>query len=660
MNWKNLKLGKKFFIAFGTIILLLVVLMVVSFSGTGKIVENAGQVIEGNALRTDLEQKYVQHLQWAQDVSTLLTDDNVTKLTVQTDYHKCAFGEWFYGEGRKHAEELAPELKPLFAQMEEPHKALHESAINITAVFKQGDQQLSNSLRDAKVAHLQWDATVKNTLLSNKKISAIDVIKDPTQCGFGKWLYSEKVKQLASEDPEFGAMISKVEQPHRNLHESVINIENFLKEGKKEQALQYYNTNTEPIIENLLKIIDAMVAWNDSKVEGMEKANAIYNTDTRTALAKMGDLFKEVIDQSKNYIMTDQAMLGSASKTRLTVITFGLIAALLAILFAVIIARGIINPIKKGVIFAKQVAEGDLLAEVDVEQQDEIGMLAKALKQMVEKLRIIVEDVMGGADSILSAGMQMSSTSQELSQGASEQASSAEEVSSSMEEMVSNIEQNAENARQTEKISMSSSEGMKRVQQASEESLTSIKNIAEKIAIVNDIAFQTNILALNAAVEAARAGEHGKGFAVVAAEVRKLAERSKIAAGEIELMSKTSVNATTESAELINKMLPEIDKTARLVQEITAASLEQNSGADQINNALQQLNQIIQQNAAASEEMATSSEELSAQAEQLKQTVSFFKTDHFSKSITKPQVKKNPKQDDDKSMYTQYFEKVHD
>jgi len=205
---------------------------------------------------------------------------------------------------------------------------------------------------------------------------------------------------------------------------------------------------------------------------------------------------------------------------------------------------------------------------------------------------------------------------------------------------------------------MSSSGGMKRVKDASEESLLSIRNIAEKIAIVNDIAFQTNILALNAAVEAARAGEHGKGFAVVAAEVRKLAERSKIAAGEIEMMSKTSVNATNESAKLINEMLPEIEKTARLVQEITAASMEQNSGADQINNALQQLNQITQQNAAASEEMATGSEELSAQAEQLKETVSFFKTGGSTGTSFKSRLKNTKQGRNDNSKLNQYYEKV--
>jgi methyl-accepting chemotaxis protein len=196
-----------------------------------------------------------------------------------------------------------------------------------------------------------------------------------------------------------------------------------------------------------------------------------------------------------------------------------------------------------------------------------------------------------------------------------------------MEEMAANIQQNTDNAQEADKISQKVQEGVKKVGNASQESLISIKNIAEKIGIINDIAFQTNILALNAAVEAARAGEQGRGFAVVAAEVRKLAERSKIAADEIVALSSKSVNVTETASALMNDLIPEIEKTAKLVQEIAAASMEQTSGADQVNTAIQQLNQVTQQNAAASEEMATSAEELSSQAEQLKEIISYFRID---------------------------------
>jgi methyl-accepting chemotaxis protein len=312
-------------------------------------------------------------------------------------------------------------------------------------------------------------------------------------------------------------------------------------------------------------------------------------------------------------------------------VVFMLILVIIAIVFAItigiIISRGITIPLAKGVKYAQDIAAGNLTATLEVDQKDEVGILGKALQQMTEKLKEVISSVILGSDNIAAASFQMSSGSQQVSQGASEQASSAEEVSSSMEEMAANIQQNTDNAQEADKISQKVSDGVQKVGAASQESLISIKDIAAKINIINDIAFQTNILALNAAVEAARAGEQGRGFAVVAAEVRKLAERSKIAADEIVALSTKSVNVTQTASELMAGLVPEIERTAKLVQEIAAASLEQSSGSDQVNTAIQQLNQVTQQNAAASEEMATSAEELSSQAEQLKDIISYFRLD---------------------------------
>lgn len=311
-------------------------------------------------------------------------------------------------------------------------------------------------------------------------------------------------------------------------------------------------------------------------------------------------------------------------------ISIGLLLVLLIIIIplGLAIRRSIIAPVNNAIEAANRVADGDLLQEFHIEYDDEIAQLQLALKNMVERLENIVGNIIRSAEQIASASLQLSSTSQMMSQGANEQASSSEQVSSSMEEMASNIDQNTENASETEKIALSAATGIKEGTESANEAIGSMSQIAEKISIINDIAFQTNILALNAAVEAARAGEHGKGFAVVAAEVRKLAERSREAAEEIDSLSQSSVEVSQVAGEKLNAVMPEIERTAQLIKEISAASLEQRSGAEQVNNAIQQLSQVTQQNAASSEELATSSEELASQAEQLKEVMTFFTVDN--------------------------------
>ncbi len=299
--------------------------------------------------------------------------------------------------------------------------------------------------------------------------------------------------------------------------------------------------------------------------------------------------------------------------------------ALLAIALGFFITRTITRPINEAVAVANALAKGDLTITVESKSKDETGLMMLAISQMVEKLKGVVGDVMSAADNVSSGSQELSATAQQMSQGATEQAASAEEISSSMEEMASSIRQNTDNAMQTEKISIKSSVDAKEGGKAVTETVAAMKEIATKISIIEEIARQTNLLALNAAIEAARAGEHGKGFAVVASEVRKLAERSQSAAGEISSLSTRSVAIAEQAGDMLTRMVPDIQRTAELVQEITASSKEQDTGAEQINKAIQQLDQVIQQNASASEEMASTSEELSSQAEQLSDAISFFK-----------------------------------
>jgi len=272
---------------------------------------------------------------------------------------------------------------------------------------------------------------------------------------------------------------------------------------------------------------------------------------------------------------------------------------------------------------AEKVAEGDLTIRFANNGKAETGIFA-ALKAMVLKLQEVVGEVRSAATNVAAGSEELSASSGTLSQGASEQAAAAEEASSSMEQMSSNIRQNADNALHTEKMSAKSATAAQEGGEAVAKTVAAMKEIAGKINIIEEIARQTNLLALNAAIEAARAGEHGKGFAVVASEVRKLAERSQRAASEISELSVSSVQVAEHAGELLTRMVPDIQKTAELVQEITVSCREQDSGAEQINKAMQQLDQVIQQNASAAEEMSSTAEELSSQAEQLQSTIAFF------------------------------------
>jgi methyl-accepting chemotaxis protein len=306
---------------------------------------------------------------------------------------------------------------------------------------------------------------------------------------------------------------------------------------------------------------------------------------------------------------------------------FSLLALLIGASAAYLVTKSIVRPLGNAVDVAGQIAKGDLTAQIEVESKDETGQLLAAMKNMVEKLKDVVAEVKSAADNVAAGSQQLSAGAQQMSQGATEQASAIEEVSSSMEEMVSNIRQTADNAQQTDKIAVKSAGDAEVGGRAVTDTVGAMKEIASKISIIEEISRQTNLLALNAAIEAARAGEHGKGFAVVASEVRKLAERSQTAAAEISQLSASSVEVAEKAGEMLGKLVPDIQKTAELVQEISAASNEQNSGAEQINKAIQQLDQVIQQNAGASEEMASTSEELSSQSEQLQSSIEFFRVD---------------------------------